>query len=348
MIFTTDATKTYSCPEGSPTPTTMEGSLGNVNVVSNKIDQTKPYYQQFTLQGDKSLIGRLFVLKKSASNCTKYNDVDPILASCVLGIANGQFIPVGNPAGSVYTSGAINQATSTSAMLTRAVCKLTGILGNNVTGWVYFDENGTFIRVSANEIKGLNMTMAHGIHIHQYGDITLTNGTSVGGHWKTGSQTHGLPPSTTRELGDLGNICAYDYNGDAYYQYQTDYMGQISGQDFGTIIGHSVVIHIQRDNGTLDSYSSRVSQCVIGYERNTNQTPLFPKRIDLSTTPQCDKITVAPNPSTTGTTGTTSSTSTTTGPSSTTTSTTTGTASAAMSFSIFLLSTSFFINFFCL
>jgi len=51
-----------------------------------------------------------------------------------------------------------------------------------------------------------NLNSTHGIHIHQYGDLTSTDGTATGGHYVGGgSNSHACFPNATRHEGDTGN-----------------------------------------------------------------------------------------------------------------------------------------------
>lgn len=46
----------------------------------------------------------------------------------------------------------------------------------------------------------------HGVHIHQYGDLSgATKVENVGDHFNPFGKEHGLPPSTDRHVGDLVN-----------------------------------------------------------------------------------------------------------------------------------------------
>jgi Cu-Zn family superoxide dismutase len=54
-------------------------------------------------------------------------------------------------------------------------------------------------------VKGLNPNSKHGMHIHEYGD--LTDGcVSAGAHYNPHGLPHGGPSSERRHLGDLGNL----------------------------------------------------------------------------------------------------------------------------------------------
>jgi Cu-Zn family superoxide dismutase len=83
-----------------------------------------------------------------------------------------------------------------------AVCTLAG---DNITGTITFEQDAkggpTTIK---GEVKGLTPGL-HGFHVHQYGDLSQ-GCASAGGHFNPFGKTHGAPSSSTRHVGDLGNI----------------------------------------------------------------------------------------------------------------------------------------------
>jgi Cu-Zn family superoxide dismutase len=85
----------------------------------------------------------------------------------------------------------------------------------------------------------MNLTPGlHGIHVHQFGD--LTNGCiSSGPHLNPYNRTHGGPSDDERHLGDLGNLIA-DVNGVARFDI-TDRLLRLDGPH--SIIGRTIVVH---------------------------------------------------------------------------------------------------------
>ncbi|MEE9211149.1 MAG: superoxide dismutase family protein [Phycisphaeraceae bacterium] len=146
--------------------------------------------------------------------------------------------------------------------VSHATCALTPTDGNTATGVVTFTEADGEVSVSAH-ITGLEPNSTHGIHIHQYGDITAPDGTNAGGHYNPEDYDHGLPDTEDRHAGDLGNLTA-DENGTAHYQITVSNV-TIAGLS-NPIIGRGVIVHAQADDGgqPTGNAGARIAQGVIG------------------------------------------------------------------------------------
>ena len=98
---------------------------------------------------------------------------------------------------------------------------------SNVRGLASFSQDHVNAPTKiACSVKGLNPNQKHGIHIHEFGD--LTDGcTTAGAHFNPYKKTHGGPFSDERHLGDLGNLTA-DAFGNAYLCF-TDKMISLYG-----------------------------------------------------------------------------------------------------------------------
>lgn len=126
--------------------------------------------------------------------------------------------------------------------------------GNTVTGTVKFTPvismNGAEavllgIRVIA-DLEGLTPNEKHGFHVHEFGDCSADDASSAGGHFNPSGFLHGSPDSTTRHVGDLGNVQA-DAQGKAHYE-RVDKVIAFSGSN--SIIGKSIVVHAKEDDFT--------------------------------------------------------------------------------------------------
>jgi len=144
----------------------------------------------------------------------------------------------------------------------KAVCVIRGTEGNeNVSGTVTFTdrEGGVFIEA---RITGL-APGAHGFHIHQFGDLTTTDGKAAGGHYNPEDHDHSGPSSNRRHVGDLGNIVA-DANGVAEYSRYDEDLSLIGKY---SILGRGVIIHAGEDDQRSQptgNAGSRVGYGVIG------------------------------------------------------------------------------------
>ena len=143
-----------------------------------------------------------------------------------------------------------------------AVAVIIPTKGNNISGQFDFYQESKGTRVSA-VVSGLTPNSQHGVHIHQYGDISDETGLSAGGHYNPDGNPHGLPPSNIRHAGAFGNISA-DENGVAKFEFFDETIS-ITGKH-NPILGRSVVIHANRDDGGQPSGNAgpRIGVGVIG------------------------------------------------------------------------------------
>ena len=125
---------------------------------------------------------------------------------------------------------------------TKAVAVIQPLQGSGAKGIVTFIQEGSGLRVIA-EITGLSPGK-HGFHIHEFGDGTAADGTSLGGHFNPSNTMHGGPEDKERHVADLGNIEA-DKSGRAKYN-RLD--SQISLYGRNSIIGRSIVIKEKADD----------------------------------------------------------------------------------------------------
>ncbi|XP_036618938.1 copper chaperone for superoxide dismutase isoform X2 [Trichosurus vulpecula] len=80
----------------------------------------------------------------------------------------------------------------------------------------------------------------HGLHVHQYGDLTQ-NCASCGDHFNPDGMPHGGPKDTQRHLGDLGNVYA-SADGRATFRMEDEKL------KVWDIIGRSLVIDAGEDD----------------------------------------------------------------------------------------------------
>ena len=129
-----------------------------------------------------------------------------------------------------------------SARATKAAAVVRPLNASGVNGLVTFIQEGAQVRIVA-EISGLSPGK-HGIHIHEFGDITSIDGSSAGSHFNPRNTTHGGPEDRNRHLGDLGNMEA-DRSGKAKYN-RVD--SRISLNGANSIVGRAIVIKESADD----------------------------------------------------------------------------------------------------
>lgn len=107
-----------------------------------------------------------------------------------------------------------------------------------------------------------NPSASHAIHIHEYGDLTATDGTTTGMHWNPNGASHACPPDVGH-LGDMGNWQANDGNISITNVF-TYTENILSGNN--SAVGRAIVIHEFADNctGPAGFAGKRLAVCVIG------------------------------------------------------------------------------------
>ncbi|QDU32332.1 Superoxide dismutase [Cu-Zn] precursor [Poriferisphaera corsica] len=143
-----------------------------------------------------------------------------------------------------------------------AICVLEPTKGNKVNGIVNFWEDGNDVVVMA-EIKGLEPNSEHGFHIHEYGDISESDGKGTGDHYNPEGHKHGMPEMKDRHAGDFGNIMSDD-KGEAMLMLRVDNI--TIGKNKNPIIGRGMIVHAMNDKGTqpVGDAGARIAQGVIG------------------------------------------------------------------------------------
>ena len=141
-----------------------------------------------------------------------------------------------------------------------AVIKATK--GNNVSGTILFHGQDAVVNITGN-ISGLNPNQKHGIHIHEFGDISAKDAMSAGGHYNPKNMPHSLPDSKEKHFGDLGNLQA-DGKGNATLSLSLSNNCLFCRRH--SIIGRSVIIHEKEDDGgqPVGNAGARIGAGVIG------------------------------------------------------------------------------------
>ena len=119
-----------------------------------------------------------------------------------------------------------------------AICVLKEAL---VSGIIRFQQDGNQIHVMG-DVYSLTPGK-HGIHIHEFGDISV-GCITTGDHYNPHNLDHGGPYDMIRHVGDLGNITA-DKMGHAHIDF---YDAVILLEGCYSIIGRSIVVHQKQDD----------------------------------------------------------------------------------------------------
>ncbi len=148
------------------------------------------------------------------------------------------------------------------ASINDAVAVMVPTQGNLAHGTVRFQQTDNGVAVTA-DITGLDPGSTHAIHVHQYGDVTGSDGKSAGGHYNPQGHDHGLPEQGARHAGDLGNLTA-DEAGNAHYEITAENIS-IAGLN-NPVIGRGVIIHAKVDDGgqPTGNAGARIAMGVIG------------------------------------------------------------------------------------
>eukprot|EP00026_Physarum_polycephalum_P001148 Phypoly_transcript_01149.p1 GENE.Phypoly_transcript_01149~~Phypoly_transcript_01149.p1 ORF type:complete len:1164 (-),score=154.84 Phypoly_transcript_01149:17-3508(-) len=264
-----------------------EGDMGNWDVQDGGITQGK-YLDLLALSGNNSIIGRGVILHEKMDDCMNAANSGARIAQGVIGIANLTNLPeeVAAMVQTNSTNTACSGGTTAGQPVTTAVVVLSPLAGSNITGLVTFEQNGDGSVTVKAVVHGLSPSSAYGFHIHQFGDLHSENGIAAGPHYNPYAAPHGLPGSSSRHVGDMGNICTYDEDGHtAYYQYTFSDIVTLSG--LNNVIGRMVIIHSKFDNGgSRTDFGSRIAQGVIGIGNNFTSIT-FPENITFNS-PTCD------------------------------------------------------------
>jgi superoxide dismutase, Cu-Zn family len=124
----------------------------------------------------------------------------------------------------------------------KAVCMIHALDKSGVVGTATFVQREGYVEVTA-EVSGLTPGL-HGFHVHEFGDCSMKDGSSAGGHFNPTNMPHGGPDSPKHHEGDLGNLQA-DKAGMAKFLAK-DKSLQLNGPY--SIVGRSLIIHEKVDD----------------------------------------------------------------------------------------------------
>ncbi|KAI8922614.1 superoxide dismutase [Entophlyctis helioformis] len=126
------------------------------------------------------------------------------------------------------------------------------------------------------QLTGLAPNTTHGVHVHQWGDVSRADGLASGLHFNPTNLTHGCPvlPGSVGVLeshvGDLGNVEADAWGGLSVILKISNGMSLVPSE-LGFVVGRTIIVHAQRDDCTTQptgASGSRLAQGVFGWTLN--------------------------------------------------------------------------------
>ena len=119
---------------------------------------------------------------------------------------------------------------------------------SNLAGEVVFTEEDGEVTMTA-LITGLQEG-EHAIHLHEFGDCSMEDGSSAGGHWNPTDEPHGKwGDEEGYHKGDIGNFTT-DSNGNGTITMTTDEWCIGCGDEEKDILGKSIIVHDGVDDFT--------------------------------------------------------------------------------------------------
>ncbi|KAJ3160958.1 hypothetical protein HK101_000863 [Irineochytrium annulatum] len=182
-----------------------------------------------------------------------------------------------------------------------AIAVLSPIGNATATGTVVIDQKADgSVTVTVN-LKGLPPSTTHGIHFHQWGDVSdKTKGEAAGTHFNPHNTSHACPgvngvTDEQTHAGDLGNVVA-DEKGNVAFVFESDKTGADLdlGQSASAVVGHAVILHAGADDCKTQptgASGARLAQGVVGW-KNATAIPSFANSLQLKDGPAPHAIAV--------------------------------------------------------
>jgi len=258
----------HGCP---PNGTRHVGDIGSFTTDSSgAYANTIVLNPMMALSGQNSTIGRAVIVHSQGDNCGQpTGNAGSRIAQGVIGID--------------YQVGLTQTANNPSdyplqrwSVLTAVINPTTALSGNTLSGRIWFrtsPNDATKTQVLANITGASPVSAYHGIHVHQYGDLEATDGTSAQGHWNPAGVDHALPENSTHHQGDMGNLWI-DANGNGVFY------GEFSLLTVSNIVGRAVIVHQSPDQGwgsATGNAGARYGYGVIGVAGPAVTYPAIPQ-----------------------------------------------------------------------
>lgn len=244
------------------------GDMGNIFHYEGASAWYHYINDQLQLNGTNNVMGRGVIVHADEDRCLPpTGDAGARLMMGVIGHRNPSIAYTAVP-GSVPTTQNIDNCLALDDVY-EATCQLEGTSNDaGITGTVTISVHAvsleTTVTVQASGLTRGATSGLHGIHIHTYGDLTLANGGSSGGHWNPTGVAHACPTTVPRHLGDMGN---WNFTSGSVSQTKvfTDFATNILDGNMSAL-GRAIVVHELEDNctGASGFAGLRLAHCVIG------------------------------------------------------------------------------------
>ncbi|ELR24078.1 superoxide dismutase [cu-zn], putative [Acanthamoeba castellanii str. Neff] len=292
----------HGCP---PSPERRAGDLGNWPAKDGVIDASQNVSLVELVDEQYSIVGLSAVLYAKPDNCSDPTIPDSNrLAVCVIGIANSDNNPSLNANPSLASAVAVLQPT------TNCDASCSGTVWILATSQVKSSPLPPALRLCCEShilnsdlgvqvvasVAGLKAGAKHGFHIHQYGDLSLNDGTSAGAHWNPNGRNHELPGTNPRHVGDLGNIQSFDaHTGLGWYNFTDANIPNVY-----SLLGRSVVVHADVDHGSgagCDQAGTAGKRLLIGVIGVANTATLPPAQVPITVDNKYENLPCVTSPS---------------------------------------------------
>jgi len=124
--------------------------------------------------------------------------------------------------------------------------------GATLKGTARFEPSAAGVKINI-EVTGAPPG-AHGTHIHETADCSDKDAKSAGDHYNPRMHEHGLPPTDTRHLGDLGNI-EVSKDGKGHLEIMVASANMKRGDKL-SFWDRAVIVHAKPDDGSQPSGNS--------------------------------------------------------------------------------------------
>lgn len=150
------------------------------------------------------------------------------------------------------------------------VVVLSPTSGNIAKGIVTFEQGSDEVTIKA-QVSGLKPNSKHGFHIHEFGDISASDGKAAGGHYNPAGVDHALPGEMAGHAGDLGNLVA---NESGVANLSLNVKKSHFPDGLRSILGRGMIVHAKPDDGgqPTGNAGDRIASGVIGL-RNPDSNP---------------------------------------------------------------------------